>query len=182
MVKLNTITTRKGDDGSTGLADGTRLSKNSLRIEAIGAVDELNSLLGAARLRSTPALDGYVARLQNDLFDVGADLSMPKEAEGQLRIVESQVLWLEETQAALNKDLPALNSFVLPGGTAEAALLHVARSAARRAERAIVALHEAEPVNPYLLQYINRVSDLLFVLSRVANAGDDVLWVPGQGR
>jgi len=182
VVKLNVITTRTGDNGTTGLADGTRLSKHSLRIEAIGAVDELNAVIGAARLRSTPEIDLPLARIQNDLFDMGADLSMPKAGEGQLRITGEQVLWLEDVQASFNASLPALTSFVLPGGTAEASLLHVARTSARRAERYIVALHEAEPLNEHLLQYINRLSDLLFVLARTANAGEDELWVPGGKR
>lgn len=182
MVKLNTITTRTGDDGSTGLGDGSRISKNSLRIEAIGTVDELNAALGMARLRTTPEIDGYLARIQNDLFDMGADLCTPKPGEGQLRITQSQVEWLEAAQAEMNATLQPLSSFVLPGGSVDAALLHVARTQARRAERRIVALHEAEPLNAQLLQYINRLSDFLFVLSRCANAGDDVLWVPGQNR
>ncbi len=180
MVKLNTITTRTGDDGTTGLGDGSRISKHSLRIEAIGAVDELNASLGMARLRTSPEIDGYLARIQNDLFDMGADLCTPKAGEGQLRITQGQVEWLEASQAYMNANLAPLNSFVLPGGSVDAAMLHVSRTQARRAERRIVALHEAEALNPHLLQYINRLSDFLFVLSRCANAGEDVLWVPGQ--
>lgn len=182
MVKLNVITTRTGDDGTTGLGDGTRVSKTSLRIEAIGAVDELNAMIGVVRLRSAPEIDTHLQHIQNDLFDLGADLSMPKQGEGQLRITEEQVLWLENVQAALNAALPPLTSFILPGGTDDAALLHVARTSARRAERMIVALHEAEAVNANALRYINRLSDLLFILARTANAGGDELWVPGGKR
>lgn len=182
MVKLNTITTKTGDNGTTGLGDGSRVSKRSLRIEAIGAVDELNAALGVARLRTTPEIDDHISRVQNDLFDMGADLCMPKTGEGQLRITQQQVASLEAAQEDINRALKPLTSFVLPGGAVDAALLHVARTAARRAERSIVALHEAEPLNPDLLRYINRLSDFLFVLARYANAGDDVLWVPGQNR
>lgn len=182
MVKLNTITTKTGDDGTTGLGDGSRVSKHSLRIEAIGAVDELNAALGVARLRTSPEIDGHISRIQNDLFDLGADLCFPKTGEGQLRIVVQQVAALEAAQEDINRALKPLTSFVLPGGTSDAALLHLSRTAARRAERCIVALHEVEPLNPELLRYINRLSDFLFVLARYANAGEDILWIPGQNR
>ncbi len=189
MVKLNKIYTRTGDDGTTGLVDGSRLPKHAARMEAIGAVDEANSLLGWALL----ALGGLVyaaqlTRIQNDLFDLGADLATPGEefapSEMVLRIVPAQVQWLEGEIDALNERQPPLTSFILPGGSEGAARAHVARAAARRAERAMTALAEADAVNPAALAYINRLSDLLFVLARAINAAGsgDVLWVPGQNR
>ena len=189
MVKLNKIYTRTGDDGTTGLVDGSRLPKHAARMEAIGAVDEANSLLGWALL----ALGGFdytaqLTRIQNDLFDLGADLATPGEefapSEMVLRIVPAQVQWLEGEIDALNERQPPLTSFILPGGSEGAARAHVARAAARRAERAMTALAEADPVNPAALAYINRLSDLLFVLARAINAAGsgDVLWVPGQNR
>ena len=189
MVKLNKIYTRTGDDGTTGLVDGSRLPKHATRMEAIGAVDEANSLLGWALL----ALGGFVyaaqlTRIQNDLFDLGADLATPGEefapSEMVLRIVPAQVQWLEGEIDALNERQPPLTSFILPGGSEGAARAHVARAAARRAERAMTALAEADAVNPAALAYINRLSDLLFVLARAINAAGsgDVLWVPGQNR
>ena len=189
MVKLNKIYTRTGDDGTTGLVDGSRLPKHAARMEAIGAVDEANSLLGWALL----ALGGFdytaqLTRIQNDLFDLGADLATPGEefapSEMVLRIVPAQVQWLEGEIDALNERQPPLTSFILPGGSEGAARAHVARAAARRAERAMTALAEADAVNPAALAYINRLSDLLFVLARAINASGsgDVLWVPGQSR
>ena len=189
MVKLNKIYTRTGDDGTTGLVDGSRLPKHAARMEAIGAVDEANSLLGWALL----ALGGFdytaqLTRIQNDLFDLGADLATPGEefapSEMVLRIVPAQVQWLEGEIDALNERQPPLTSFILPGGSEGAARAHVARAAARRAERAMTALAEADAVNPAALAYINRLSDLLFVLARAINAAGsgDVLWVPGQNR
>ena len=189
MVKLNRIYTRTGDDGTTGLVDGSRLPKHAARMEAIGAVDEANSLLGWALL----ALGGFdytaqLTRIQNDLFDLGADLATPGEefapSEMVLRIVPAQVQWLEGEIDALNERQPPLTSFILPGGSEGAARAHVARAAARRAERAMTALAEADAVNPAALAYINRLSDLLFVLARAINAAGsgDVLWVPGQNR
>jgi cob(I)alamin adenosyltransferase len=194
MVRLDVITTRGGDAGQTSLGDGTRLAKDALRIEAIGAVDEANAALGLLRLQTAGREeDAMLARIQNDLFDLGADLCMPGvEGEGRLRmtdaqcarlrIAESQVTRLEQEIDELNKDLTPLQSFVLPGGTPAAAHAHLARTTARRAERVAVALGAAEPLNPVVLRYLNRLSDHLFVLSRRLNAGADVLWVPGQGR
>jgi len=189
VVKLNKIYTRTGDDGTTGLVDGSRLPKHAARMEAIGAVDETNSVLGWALL----ALDAFdyaaqLTRIQNDLFDLGADLATPGDdfapSEMVLRIVPAQVQWLESEIDALNERQPPLTSFILPGGSEGAARTHVARASARRAERAMTALAEADAVNPAALAYINRLSDLLFVLARAINAAGsgDVLWVPGQNR
>mgnify|MGYP001407963784 FL=1 len=191
MVKLNKIYTRTGDDGSTGLVDGSRSAKHAARIEAIGAVDEANSALGLAILAIDPS-DG-LRRIQNDLFDLGADLATPKGAldgegfepgEMVLRIVPAQVEWLEQAIDAANESLEPLTSFVLPGGSEAAARLHVARACVRRAERAMTALAELEPVNPAALHYINRLSDLLFVLARAANDDGkaDITWTPGAHR
>ena len=187
MVKLNRIYTRTGDKGTTALGDGTRLAKHALRIEAYGTVDETNAAIGLARLSTTGELDTMLARIQNDLFDLGADLCVPetgKKAEGALRIVESQVDRLEAEIDAMNAEMGPLNSFVLPGGTEAAAHLHLARTVARRAERLMVALAEREPVSAAALQYVNRLSDHLFVASRSANAKGkaDVLWTPGANR
>lgn len=189
MVRLNRIYTRTGDDGTTGLVDGSRISKQSPRIEAVGAVDEANSALGlaAVALAGSPHL-AAVTRIQNDLFDLGADIATPGDdftpSEMVLRIVDRQVEWLEAEIDRANAPLGPLRSFVLPGGSEAAARLHVARAAARRAERAMVALDAAEKINPAALAYINRLSDYLFVLARAANAdaGGDVLWQPGANR
>ena len=183
MVKLNKIYTRTGDDGTTGLVDGSRRPKHDARLEAVGAVDEANSLLGWAAL----ALDAAdLTRIQNDLFDLGADLATPGEdfapSEMVLRIVPAQAEWLEHRIDSVNEHLEPLNSFILPGGSEAAARLHVARTSARRAERAMTALAAVEPVNPAALAYLNRLSDYLFVLARAANGGDDPLWVPGANR
>lgn len=189
MVKLTKIYTRGGDGGETSLGDGTRTAKDHPRVAAIGAVDEANAALGLARLHSTdsPETDGLLARLQNDLFDLGADLCTPEDgprAQGALRITEGQVTRLEADIDAVNAGLPALESFVLPGGSALAAHLHLARTLTRRAERLTVALAAVESINTQALAYLNRLSDLLFVLARAANAGNggDVLWTPGAGR
>ncbi|TDH63598.1 cob(I)yrinic acid a,c-diamide adenosyltransferase [Dankookia rubra] len=183
MVKLDVITTRGGDQGETSLGDGTRVRKDTLRIEAMGAVDEANAALGLLRLQTEaePEADAMLARMQNDLFDLGADLCMPGEGEGRLRVTPAQCLRLERELAAMNAALPALRSFVLPGGTPAAAAAHLARTLARRAERAVVALAAAEAVNPDAVRYLNRLSDHLFVLSRRlnGNGAGDVLWVPG---
>ncbi len=189
MVKLNKIYTRTGDDGTTGLVDGSRLPKHAARMEAIGAVDEANSALGLAAV----ALNGTVhaamiTRIQNDLFDLGADLATPGDdfapSEMTLRIVQTQVDWLEKQIDRLNEELPPLTSFILPGGSEASARVHMARASVRMAERRAVALAEVDPVNPAALAYLNRLSDLLFVLSRAINAAaaGDVLWVPGQNR
>jgi cob(I)alamin adenosyltransferase len=185
MVKLNRIYTRTGDAGQTGLGDGTRIDKDALRLQALGSVDEANAALGLARLAASDDIDVQLSRIQNDLFDLGADLCVP-EKDGEegphLRVVPEQVERLEREIDAMNAKLAPLNSFVLPGGTPLAAELHLARTIVRRAERDIVALAKAEKVGAAALAYINRLSDHLFVLSRIANAGDDVLWVPGKNR
>ncbi|ALG59758.1 MULTISPECIES: cob(I)yrinic acid a,c-diamide adenosyltransferase [Citromicrobium] len=195
MVKLNKIYTRTGDDGTTGLVDGSRSPKHAARIEAIGAVDEANSALGLAICALDAGHDGVAAlrRVQNDLFDLGADLATPKGAldgegfepgEMVLRIVGGQVDWIERAIDTANEDLEPLTSFILPGGSEAAARLHVARASVRKAERAMTALAELEPVNPAALHYINRLSDLLFVLARAANDGGkaDITWTPGANR
>jgi cob(I)alamin adenosyltransferase len=187
MVTLSRIYTKTGDSGETGLGDGSRISKASLRVTAIGAVDEANSAIGIARLNAEDERDAMLARIQNDLFDLGADLSAPEDgrkAEGRLRISGAQVERLEREIDAMNERLAPLTSFVLPGGTALAAHLHLARAIARRAERAIVELSARERINPEALRYINRLSDHLFVMARAANnqGMGDVLWVPGKNR
>jgi cob(I)alamin adenosyltransferase len=184
MVKLDKIYTRGGDSGESGLSDGSRRSKADLRFAAIGAVDETNSALGVARLAAGPFEDAALARIQNDLFDLGADLSLPKDKDGALRIVAVQVLRLEQEIDAMNAVLAPLTSFVLPGGAPLAAHLHLARAIARRAEREMVALAATESVNADALRYINRLSDHLFVMARAANdgGGGDVLWLPGGNR
>ena len=191
MVKLNKIYTRTGDDGTTGLVRGPRRSKADLRVEAYGTIDETNSFIGMARLHtvSTPKLDRLLARIQNDLFDLGSDLATPGvDAEGappSLRILPAQAEWLEQQIDAYNEALKPLTSFVLPGGSPLAATLHVARTVTRRAERLVVELIEREPdTSVAALVYVNRLSDLLFVLARVANAQgeNDVLWTPGKFR
>jgi cob(I)alamin adenosyltransferase len=190
LVKLNKIYTRTGDSGTTGLVDGSRRPKHAARMEAIGAVDEANSFIGliAAALDGGDAHAMTLTRIQNDLFDLGADLATPGEdvtpSEMVLRIVPAQTAWLESAIDAANETLAPLRSFILPGGGEAAARVHVARATTRRAERAMTALAEAEAVNPAALTYINRLSDYLFVLARAINAAGkgDVLWVPGQNR
>lgn len=184
MVKLNKIYTRTGDDGTTGLVDGSRRSKHDPRIEAYGAVDEANAVIGLVRLHADAGDDAMLARIQNDLFDLGADLATPGEVDGALRIVPSQVDRLEQEIDAMNAALPPLNSFVLPGGTPAAAYLHQARTVVRRAERLTVAAARSEAINEQAVAYLNRLSDHLFVMSRAVNAraSGDVLWVPGHNR
>jgi cob(I)alamin adenosyltransferase len=187
MVTLSKIYTKTGDSGDTGLGDGSRISKASMRIAAIGAVDETNAAIGIARLDAEGDFDVLLARIQNDLFDLGADLCAPEDgrkAEGRLRIAEAQVGRLEREIDTMNADLSPLTSFVLPGGTALAAHLHLARTIARRAECAMVALAGEEQINQAALRYINRLSDHLFVMARASNnAGmGDVLWIPGGNR
>lgn len=185
MVRLNRITTRGGDAGETGLVDGSRLSKADARIEAIGAVDEANAAIGLLRLHTNGEADAALARLQHDLFDLGADLATPIAAnEHALRIIEPQVLRLEQEVALFNGGLPPLTSFVLPGGTVAAAHAHLARTALRKAERRVVALSGHQKINPEALRWLNRASDLLFVLGRVLNdaSARDVLWVPAANR
>jgi len=191
MVKLNKIYTKTGDDGSTGLANGERRAKCDARIEAYGDIDEANSAIGLARLSSAgmPELDAMLERIQNDLFDLGADLATPPSNKPlgyePLRIVMGQVTRLENEIDALNARLSPLRSFVLPGGSPASAALHLARAISRRAERRMVALAATEEaVSPEALQFINRLSDFLFVAARVANrdGADDVLWKPGENR
>jgi len=184
MVRLTKIYTRTGDSGQTGLGDGRRVSKTSPRIAAIGAGDECNAATGVARLAADAESDAMLARIQNDLFDLGADLSAP-QGESRLRVAPEQVARREREIDAMNAALAPLTRFGLPGGAALAAHLHLARAIARRAEREMVALAAAEPVTPAALHYINRLSDHLFVLARAANQADgtgDVLWVPGASR
>ena len=190
MVVLNRIYTRTGDGGETGLGDGSRVAKDSARVAAYGTVDEVNATLGLVRLGATGEMALAIARIQNDLFDLGADLATP-DLEGdatakypRLRIQAGQVARLEAEIDAMNADLAPLRSFVLPGGSAVAAHLHVARTVCRRAERLAVTLAGVEPVNGEAVKYLNRLSDWLFVASRVANdnGAGDVLWVPGATR
>jgi cob(I)alamin adenosyltransferase len=193
MVVLNKIYTRAGDDGTTALGTGERRKKYDLRISAYGTVDELNSVIGIVRLHiaSNPELDSVLARIQNDLFDVGADLCMPgtrgKGPGGaRLTVSEAQVDWLEGEIDKLNARLSPLRSFILPGGSPASAYLHLARTVCRRAERIIVELRDksGEDISPTALKYVNRLSDFLFVASRTMNdnGASDVLWVPGQNR
>lgn len=188
MVVLNRIYTRTGDAGTTALASGERRSKADLRIETYGTVDETNACIGLARQHTTGDLDAMLSRIQNDLFDLGADLATPGEdfdaASQSLRIVAGQVARLEAEIDALNEALPPLTSFVLPGGAPLAAYLHLARTVVRRAERLTAEAATQEPINPRALQYLNRLSDLLFVLSRAANhdSGAEPLWQPGLTR
>ncbi|HMT42501.1 cob(I)yrinic acid a,c-diamide adenosyltransferase [Sphingorhabdus sp.] len=193
MVKLNKIYTRTGDDGSTGLVDGSRRSKADARMHAIGEVDEANSTLGIAigaleRDSGDTELVAGLRRIQNDLFDLGADIATPGEdftpGEMSLRIVQSQIDWLEAAIDTANAQLEPLTSFILPGGSAAAAAMHLARAVTRRAERALVAAASGESINPLATTYLNRLSDYLFVLCRLINRdrGGDILWVPGASR
>jgi cob(I)alamin adenosyltransferase len=178
------VVTRGGDGGETSLGDGARLRKDAPRIAAIGAVDEANAAIGLLRLatREAPDVDAMLARIQNDLFDVGADLSVPGEGGDRLRLTDTPVLRLEAEVEAMNAALPRLTSFILPGGTSGAAHAHMARTIARRAERTVVRLAAEEPVTPALVRYLNRLSDHLFVLARALNdnGAGDVLWIPGN--
>ena len=193
MVKLTKIYTRGGDQGETSLGNGERTAKHSLRVEAYGTVDEINAAIGLVRMeicRSTtvnPLIDIALQRIQNDLFDLGADLCTPKgkeDIDGKLRISATQVDWLEAEIDRFNDQLCPLNSFILPGGAPVASQLHLARTVTRRAERSATCLAETEIVNPEAIKFLNRLSDLLFVMSRTANkyGKDDVLWVPGENR
>ncbi|SDG46703.1 cob(I)alamin adenosyltransferase [Limimonas halophila] len=187
MVQLTRIYTRGGDKGQTSLGSGRRVRKHDPRVTAYGTVDEANAAIGVARLHVPEAIDRMLVRIQNDLFDVGADLCTPEQDEPEftpLRVTEDQVAWLEARVDEINADLPPLKSFVLPGGSAGAAHLHQARCIARRAERDITLLAEDEAINLDALRYMNRLSDLLFVLARHANAdgAGDVLWKPGENR
>ena len=187
MVTLTRIYTRGGDTGQTSLGDGSRVAKHDLRVAAYGTVDETNGVVGIARLHTQGEADAMLARIQNDLFDLGADLCTPGEgrkAEGALRIVEAQVERLEHEIDTMNAELSPLTSFILPGGTAASAHLHLARTVARRAERLMCDLAANDEVNPAAIRYINRLSDHLFVLARWENerGARDVLWVPGGSR
>lgn len=190
MVVLNKIYTRTGDKGDTALGNGDRVAKNSARVNAYGTVDETNATLGLARLHADGEMDAALERIQNDLFDLGADLCRPemeKDAEAEyppLRIVQSQVDRLEAEIDAMNKALTPLRSFILPGGSPLAAHLHLCRTVSRRAERLSVELAQIETVNPAAVKYLNRLSDWMFVAARVANDNglSDVLWVPGANR
>ncbi|EYD72960.1 cob(I)yrinic acid a,c-diamide adenosyltransferase [Limimaricola hongkongensis] len=190
MVVLNRIYTRTGDKGDTALGDGSRVAKDDLRVEAYGTVDETNAAIGAARQHATGDLDAALGRIQNDLFDLGADLCRPepaRDAEAKhpvLRMVAGQTDRLEREIDAMNDKLEPLRSFVLPGGSALAAQLHLCRTVSRRAERLAVALARAESVNGHAVRYLNRLSDWFFVASRMANdeGRADVLWQPGANR
>ena len=194
MVRLTRIYTRGGDKGETSLGDGSRVPKQALRVEAYGTVDEANAAIGLARLHADSDTEAMLARIQNDLFDLGADLCTPEESEraarrsnrhgGALRIIAAQVARLEGEIDAMNAGLRPLDSFILPGGTPAAAYLHLTRTIVRRAERLVSRLAASEPVNPEALKYLNRLSDHLFVLGRRLNDGGarDVLWRPGANR
>ncbi len=193
MVVLNKIYTRTGDDGTTGLGSGERVKKFDVRVEAYGTVDEANATIGVARLATAsafPVIDAMLARIQNDLFDLGGDLCVPDRGEKlsyePLRMLDTQVKRLEDEIDQLNDDLQPLRSFVLPGGAAAAAHLHVSRTVTRRAERLIVQLQQTpgEVVSPAAVKYVNRLSDFLFVAARWVNdkGKADVLWVPGKNR
>jgi cob(I)alamin adenosyltransferase len=192
MVVLNKIYTRTGDDGTTALGSGRRVAKYDLRVESYGTLDETNAVIGLARMHTgaaEPELDAMLARIQNDLFDLGADLCFPdetKDGSARLQVTDAQVEWLEGQIDSLNRTLDPLRSFVLPGGTPAASFLHLARTVSRRAERLMVALRSRpdEPVGDAALRYINRLSDFLFVAARYANGKgkSDVMWVPGKNR
>ena len=190
MVVLNKIYTRTGDGGDTALGNGSRRAKHDLRVQAYGTVDEVNATLGMARLHATGAMDSQLALIQNDLFDLGADLCRPemeKDAQADyppLRMSDAQVIRLENEIDAMNAGLDPLRSFILPGGTALAAHLHLCRTVSRRAERLATELASAEQVNPAAVKYLNRLSDWFFVAARAANDNGtgDVLWVPGANR
>ncbi len=190
MVVLNKIYTRTGDGGDTALGNGERVAKHSLRVNAYGTVDETNATVGLARLHSTGPMDTQLAMIQNDLFDLGADLCRPdmeKDAEAEyppLRMTADQITRLEREIDAMNADLEPLRSFILPGGSALAAQLHLCRTVSRRAERLAVELAQSEAVNPHAVKFLNRLSDWFFVAGRAANEGGkaDILWVPGANR
>ena len=190
MVVLSKIYTKTGDAGETALGNGARVAKHSMRVTAYGTVDEVNATVGLARLQAAGDMDAQLAAIQNDLFDLGADMCRPdmeKDAEAgypPLRMTEAQVSRLEAEIDGMNADLDPLRSFILPGGSPLAAHLHLCRTVARRAERLSVELATMEAVNPAAVKYLNRLSDWFFVASRIANNGgkDDVLWIPGANR
>jgi len=183
-VRLDVITTRGGDAGDTSLGDGRRVRKDDARVAAYGTVDELNAVVGLVRLHADAEADAMLARVQNDLFDLGADLCVPGAGEGRLRITLGQCLRLEQELAAMNAAIPPMRSFVLPGGSPGASHAHLARTVARRAERLVVTLAGLEEINPEAIRYLNRLSDHLFVLARRLNdnGARDVPWVPGATR
>ena len=187
MVRLTKIYTRGGDGGETSLGDGSRVAKHDRRVAAYGTVDEANAVIGIARLHTDGAVDAMLSHIQNDLFDLGADLCTPEgsaRGAGALRIVVEQVDWLEAQIDRINENLSPLESFILPAGSPAATHLHHARTVSRRAERLVTALAAEETLNPHTVTYLNRLSDLLFVLSRACNdnGAADVLWVPGANR
>ena len=189
MVRIDRVITRGGDNGQTSLGDGSRVPKDAVRVDAYGDVDEANAAIGLIRLHAPPEADAMLARIQNDLFDVGADLCVPPPPEddekhrSRLRVSPEQVAWLEGCIDEINASLPPLTSFVVPGGTPLSAHLHVARTICRRAERDAVALAATEPMTPEVITYLNRLSDLLFVLGRAANGdGGETTWKPGASR
>ena len=184
MIRIDRVVTRAGDGGQTSLGDGTRVAKDNVRVEAYGTVDEANAAIGLLRLHTAgdAEADAMLARVQNDLFDVGADLCVPGAAGDRLRVTDAPSARLEAEVGAMNAGLPALTSFILPGGTAAAAYAHLARTIVRRAERRVVELDREQPVNPCIVRLLNRLSDHLFVLGRRLNAGGDVLWTPGANR
>ncbi len=181
MIRIDRVVTKGGDTGETSLGDGARVRKSALRVEAYGTVDEANATIGLLRLHTDGETDAMLARIQNDLFDIGADLCVPGEAGERLRVTAAIAGRLERETEAMNEALPPLSSFVLPGGTPGAAHAHLARTVVRRAERAVVRLAEEEAVNPEVIRALNRLSDHLFVLGRQLNGGGagDVLWRPG---
>ncbi len=184
MIRIDRVVTRGGDGGETSLGDGSRVPKDALRVEAYGTVDEANATVGLLRLHTVgdAEADAMLARIQNDLFDVGADLCVPGAAGERLRVTDVPSVRLAAEVAAMNAALPALTSFVLPGGTPAAAHAHLARTVVRRAERLVVRLSHEEEVNPAVIRLLNRLSDHLFVLGRRLNPGADVQWVPGANR
>jgi len=184
MIRIDRVVTRGGDGGETSLGDGTRVPKDALRVEAYGTVDEANATIGLIRLYATgdAEADAMLARIQNDLFDVGADLCVPGAAGERLRVTDAPSIRMEAEVAAMNAALPALTSFILPGGTPAAAHAHLARTIVRRAERLVVRLSHGEEVNPAVIRLLNRLSDHLFVLGRRLNPGGDVQWAPGANR
>ena len=184
MIRIDRVVTRGGDGGQTSLGDGTRVPKDALRVDAYGTVDEANAAIGLLRLhtKDDPDADAMLARIQNDLFDVGADLCVPGEAGERLRVTDAPNVRMEAEVKAMNETLTPLTSFILPGGTPAAAHAHLARTVVRRAERLVVHLAREEEVNPAVIRLLNRLSDHLFVLGRRLNPGGDVQWTPGANR
>ena len=184
MVRIDQVVTRGGDGGETSLGDGARVLKDDVRVEAYGTVDEANAAIGVLRLYTSghPAIDMVLASVQNDLFDIGADLCVPGEAGDRLRVGAPVAVRMEQAVTMLNAALSPLNSFVLPGGSAGSAHAHLARTIVRRAERRVITLAQLQTVNPEVIRALNRLSDLLFVIGRRLNAGGDVLWQPGGAK